>query len=639
MRRFLRDFFCVAGLIALFCSTPFVLYAHRGGARGSNDYEENSEKGKSTCMSTGKSTGINTDMSAGKVNSDSDGRIKFQVDSVMKRLTLREKVSQLFIIEFVSKQSDDVKHYQNKLIRHKIGGVIIMDDSLAPAIERMNKFRRIAKVPLLITIDGEWGASMRFKELPAFPKQMQLGALSSDKLIYKMGYAIGKECKNLGIHVNFAPDVDINNNPENPAINVRSFGEDPEKVALYGAAYMEGMKAAGVAGSAKHFPGHGDTNVDSHKSLPVLPFGVGRLQTTELYPFRFLIGKGVDMVMVGHLQVPVLDSTGAPASISRPIITGFLKEKMGFDGIVCTDALNMDGVSKMSGLPKKKIPLAAFKAGADILLMPQEVDNSIDEIVKAIDSGEIDEIMLDEKVRKIVALKARLGLFSKEEKELEIDTAGLSERSVKQANIDIINKICAATVTVLTNQSCNSLFTPGKLYQPVLPLKKLKYNKVAYVGYGDMESGAAFSSTLIRGGKIYDATVFPLDTFIVSQQTDLSKMELLRDRLKCYDLIILGLHDTDSRPNKNFGLNESKMNFFADWATKQNIVAVYFGSPYAIAKIPGIKSYKAFVIAYSNTLYNNVAAAKVIFGASPAVGVLPVSSGEFKAGFGLQIKQ
>jgi beta-N-acetylhexosaminidase len=579
---------------------------------------------------------LNSGLISAKVKEDKE-RIKIQVDSVMERLSIREKVSQLFVIEFVSRQSDDIKRYQNRLIRRKIGGVIVMDDSLAPAVERMNKFRRIAKVPLLITIDGEWGAAMRFKELPAFPKQIQLGALSSDKLIYKMGYAIGKECRNLGIHVNFAPDVDINNNPDNPAINARSFGEDREKVAMYGSAYMEGMKVAGVAGSAKHFPGHGDTNVDSHKSLPVLPFGMARLQATELYPFRFLIGKGVDIVMVGHLQVPVLDPSGAPASISQPIITGFLKEKMGFDGIVCTDALNMDGVSKMSGLPKKKIPLAAFKAGADILLMPQEVDNSIDEIVKAINSGEITEAMLDEKLRKVLSLKASLGLFSKTERHLEIDTAGLVERSVKQANIDLINKICGGTITVLTNKSCNSLFTPGKFYQPVLPLKKLKYNKVAYVGYGGDENGAAFASTLIRGGKPYNVNLFPIDTFVVSNIDVISKIELLKERLKGYDLIILGIHDTDPRPQKNFGLDESKMKFFADWAANQNMIAVYFGSPYALAKIPGIDSYKAFVIAYSNTLYNNIAAAKVIFGVLPAIGVLPVSAGKFKAGEGLQI--
>lgn len=583
----------------------------------------------------------------GKVTVDKD-KIQKQVDSVMERLNLREKVSQLFIIEFLSSQPENVKNYQNKLVRRKIGGVIIMDDSLKQAVERMNKFRRIAKVPLLITIDGEWGTAMRFRELPAFPKQMQLGALTSDRLIFKMGYAIGKECRSLGIHVNFAPDVDININPDNPAINVRSFGEDKDKVAIYGAAYMKGMQAAGIAGSAKHFPGHGDTDVDSHKGLPLLPFGMERLQEMELYPFRYLIGSGVDMVMVGHLQVPVLDPSGTPASISKPLISGFLKEKMGFTGIVCTDALNMTGVSKMSGLPKKMVPLAAFKAGADILLMPQDVDNSIDEIVKALTRGEVSVSELDEKVRKVLELKARLGLFSKTARHnLEIDTAGLVERSVKQSNIDLINRICENSITVVTNKSCSSLISPGKFYQTVLPLKKSSFRKVAYIGYGISEDGSAdnlensidaFSNTLKRGGRPYEANVFPLDTFIVAPGVDMAKLESLKERLKSYDLIILGIHNTNPRPHKNFGIDVPQMQFFADWAKQQNIVAVYFGSPYAMSRIPGIRDYKAFVVAYSNTVYNNVAAAKIIYGAVSSNGVLPVSAGGFNAGYGIKIR-
>ena len=284
-----------------------------------------------------------------------------------------------------------------------------MDDALNPAVDRVNQLHRMAEIPLLVTIDGEWGASMRYPELHAFPRQMQLGALTDESLIYEMGYAVGKECRDLNIHVNFAPDVDINNNAENPVINSRSFGENRDIVARYGAAYMEGMRDAGVCGSAKHFPGHGDTNADSHKTLPVLPFSRERLDSLELYPFRYLIDKNVGMVMVGHLEVPVLDSSGTPASISRPIITGVLKEQLGYDGIVITDALNMNGVSNR--MEKKFVPLEAFKAGVDILLMPEDVEASITEIEKAVKRGNVSIADLNEKVRKMLRLKAEAGLF------------------------------------------------------------------------------------------------------------------------------------------------------------------------------------------------------------------------------------
>ena len=200
------------------------------------------------------------------------------VDSLLSQLTLREKIAQLYIIDYSSTQSARLKQDQERFItKEKIGGVITMRDMTIPAMERLNRFNRLSKLPLLVTIDGEWGASMRYQDLPQFPRQMQMGALNNDSLIYEVGYAIGKECRELNIHVNYAPDIDINNNPHNPVINARSFGENKEKVASYGAALMNGMKAAGVAGSAKHFPGHGDTDVDSHKGLPELHFSKERL--------------------------------------------------------------------------------------------------------------------------------------------------------------------------------------------------------------------------------------------------------------------------------------------------------------------------------------------------------------------------
>lgn len=544
-----------------------------------------------------------------------DEKIKREVDSVFAGLSLRDKVAQLFVVDFVSTNSARMKALQNKLVKEdKIGGLITMNDKMLPALQRLNELNRLAKIPLLVSIDGEWGASMRYKEIPSFPRQMQLGALSSDSLIYKMGYAIGEECRRLNIHVNYAPDVDVNNNPDNPVINSRSFGENKEKVARFGSAYMRGMRDAGVAGSAKHFPGHGDTDVDSHKGLPNLSFSEERLDTLELYPFRHLIDEGVDMVMVGHLEVPALDDSGRPASISRPIITDFLRNKMGYDGIVCTDALNMNGVARSSGLEKKNIPLEAYKAGADILLMAEDVENAITAIETAVKKGELSEAELDIKVKKMLSLKARLGLFDKEYSPY-LNLYNIEKKVVSRENISLINQLSKNTITVLKNTG------------DVLPLKDIRGKKIAYLGYRGEKFGKEFAQTLMRYTRV--------DTLILRSPVTLKQLEQAKNRLSGYDLIITGFNNTDFRPQKNFGIDSMQMNFITAWAGEQPMVAVYFGSPYAFNRIPGYGNFQAVVLGYTNTLENNFSAAQVVFGGVPALGVLPVSTAGLKEGEGV----
>lgn len=538
--------------------------------------------------------------------------IKKQADSVFRRLSLREKVSQLFIIQFDAKQSDAIKRCQNKLVRRKLGGIIIMDGEMIPSILRLNELQRIAKSPLLVAIDGEWGPGMRYPEISSFPRQMQLGALADDSLIYKMGFAIGKECRMLGVHLNFAPDVDINNNPDNAAINTRSFGEQREKVALFGAAYMRGMQDAGIATSAKHFPGHGDTNVDSHKGLPLLPFTMRRLDSLEIYPFKYLIDRGVDMVMIGHLQVPSLDSTGTPASVSAPVISGYLKGQLGYNGIVITDALEMQGLVKsVCNGDNSKIPLEAFKAGADILLMPKEVHGSVEVIVDAVRHDKDLRHNLDAKVMKVLMLKARLGLFSKAARHFQVDTSDLLCRINSADNELLIQALCDNSVTVVKDDY-------------VIPLSCESTRKIAYVGYYGGDKSTHFADTLSANACI--------DTFFIRSSCTLEDLSLLRAKLSYYDFVVLGIHDTDSRPYKNFGLNNYHFNFFSDWASNQRIALVYFGSPYAMNKIVGIDNFASIVIAYSNSLYNNIAAAKILSGIVAPRGVLPVSAGGFKAG-------
>ncbi len=538
-----------------------------------------------------------------------------KVDSVMSTLSDREKIAQLMIIVYSSRSSDEKKAEQNDLIANeKIGGVIVMHDRLELAVDRTNEMHAMAPVPLLVTIDGEWGASMRFNQIPDFPRQMQMGALTSDTLVYEMGYRIGEECRDLNIHVNFAPDVDINNNHNNPVINIRSFGEDKHKVAQYGAAYLKGMNDAGVYGSAKHFPGHGDTDVDSHKALPVLTFPYERLDSLELFPFKHLIANNADMVMVGHLEVPSLDPTGTPASISKVIITDFLRNTLGYNGIIITDALNMKGVSER--LPKKLIPLEAYKAGVDILLMPEDVKASITEIEKALNKGVITRQSLDERVRKMLELKVRAGMFEAGYNPI-IDTTTISRRVIKNENKQFISKVAKHSLTVVTN---NKLANG----ESVLPVKGLQNKKIAYLGYGCEKFGKECAEELMKYAKV--------DTIIL--RTPVKDKELLKakEQLKDYDLVLLGMNNTDARPHHNFGLDSLQMPIITDWAKEQDMVVMYMGSPYALNKIEDYQNFKAFVVGYANNMANNKAMAQLVFGAIPAIGVLPVGTAEFAYG-------
>ena len=551
-----------------------------------------------------------------------DSIVEKRVDSVMQTLTVREKIAQLMIIEYYSEDKPEDKAKQDFLVsKENVGGLILMWDVLPDGVLRTNELHRLAKTPLLVTIDAEWGMSMRYRQLPVFPRQMQLGAISSEELVYETGYMIGKECRDYNFHVNYASDIDVNNNSENPVINTRAFGEDKEKVAHYGAAFMKGMNAAGVYGSAKHFPGHGDTNVDSHKALPTLDFSYERLDSLELYPFKHLIAENADMIMVAHLSIPALDSTGVPASISKPIVTGLLKEKLGYKGIVITDALNMKGVSE--SLEKRKIALEAYKAGVDILLMPEEVSNSITEIEKALKRGEITMESLDERVRKVLTLKAKAGLFEKDYNPI-VDIESWGGRYVKEENRAFIYKLAKESMTLVTNHKD----ADG---EPVLPIKSLKEKKIAYLGYDAARNGKECAQVLMRHAAV--------DTLILRGPVKEKDLKCAKEKLNGYDLIILGINNTDARPQFNFGIDSVQMKFITDWAKEQDMVAMFLGNGYVLNKLKDYNNFKAFIIGYLNSLENVEAIAQIIFGAVPAKGVLPVTSGEFKAGHSVLLSE
>ena len=529
-------------------------------------------------------------------------------------MSRREKIAQLIIEAIDSRESPELRARQEQWIREGLGGLIVMDDKLCDNIQMINELQSLARIPMIVSIDGEWGAAMRFYEYAAFPRAMQLGALDDEVLVEQAGRAIGEELRQIKIFANYAPVIDINNNPKNPVINTRSFGEDRERVSRLGAAYMRGMQGAGVWGSAKHFPGHGDTDVDSHKGLPVLTFGRSRLDSLELYPYRRLIDEGVAMIMVGHLSIPALDSTGTPASISKPIVTGLLRGEMGYKGIIITDALEMEGVAKDNA----NAALLAYKAGADILLMPQDTRQTIDELDAAFRSGELDEADLDTRVRRVLGLKQRSGMLAPGYSPY-VDTTGLTTKARRPETESLIQTLCDRSMTVVK----------GKLRRP-LRLRGTK-PRVAYVAFNAVSpESACFEEELTKAGRV---ARFDLPGDATPEQID-----SVGALLKGYRKVIVGFHSGKPRPRSGgpqrfASVEEAQFVRIAGWARRHKLYGFYLGNPYDLDKLPGFNRFRTFIIGYSDTRYNNIAAARALTVRGSARGSLPVGAAGLPAGF------
>ena len=554
-------------------------------------------------------------------------RLERQVERTLKKMSTREKVAQLMVSQTDSYIFSD-KHalLTDTLVGIEgIGGLLIIQDSLPRYLNRMNELQAMSKVPMLVSIDGEWGPSMRFGEFPFFPQQMQLGALSDDSLIYEMGLAVAEQCEMVNIHINYAPVVDININPKNPVIHARSFGEDRDKVTQFARAYMQGMQDGGIVACSKHFPGHGDTEVDSHKGLPVLPFSRERLDSMELYPFRDQIKEGVKMVMMGHLHIPALDS--AVSSISYPIVTGLLKEELGFDGVVVTDALTMKGVSE--NMESADIALAAYKAGVDILLKPGDIIASIDRLEEAMESGECDIEDLNNRVRKVLRMKAEFGMLDRGYS-AHVDTTDISNRVKKEAHIALTRELSEKTMTLVDNKA------------GMIPLDASK--RIAYVAYnakhiplhreyGDIEglsgynpaTGMVDSTTMMyqhllkNGNGKGEVHYFTLDK--KSSKADIVAVE---KHLKDYDVVILACHDPRGRSRKDL-IHADHMDILGKLVKKHHPILVHFGSPYGLAELPWMEELGGVLVGYQDSENNQRAAAKVLTGEIEAQGVLPVS--------------
>lgn len=563
----------------------------------------------------------------GKSEERAINRMERQVERTLKKMSTREKVAQLMVSQTDSYIFSD-KHalLTDTLVGIEgIGGLLIIQDSLPRYLNRMNELQAMSKVPLLVSIDGEWGPSMRFGEFPFFPQQMQLGALSDDSLIYEMGLAVAEQCEMVNIHINYAPVVDININPKNPVIHARSFGENRDKVTQFARAYMKGMQDGGIIACSKHFPGHGDTEVDSHKGLPVLPFSRERLDSMELYPFRDQIDHGVKMVMMGHLYIPALDS--AVSSISYPIVTGLLKEELGFEGVVVTDALTMKGVSE--NMESAEIALAAYKAGVDILLKPGDIIASIDRLEEAMESGECDMEDLDNRVRKVLRMKAEFGMLDRKYS-AQVDTTDISNRVKKAEHMALTQELSEKTMTLVDNKAA------------MIPLDMSK--KIAYVAYnakriplrreyGDIEglsgynpaTGMVDSTTLMyqhllkNGNGKGEVHYFALDK--KSSKKDIAEV---CKHLSGYDIVILACHDPRGRSRKDL-IHPDHLDVMAKMVKQYHPILVHFGSPYGLAELPWRESLSGILVAYQDSENNQRAAAKVLTGEIEAEGILPVS--------------
>jgi beta-glucosidase-like glycosyl hydrolase len=352
-------------------------------------------------------------LTAGCRDNSADLRHQAQVEALMQQLSIREKVAQLIVLTISREPSDSTRALQDSLIRDEgLGGVIIMRGPVRPFIERMNELQALSKLPLLVATDAEWGAAMRFAEYLPYPRQRILGRLegrSGRKLIYKMGRNVGRELRDLNIYVNYAPVADACPDPYDKSDGQRSFGSDPEMVGDYATAYMKGMQDEGIYACGKHYPGHGATTVDSHYEMPVVLYDRARLDSVELAPFQRLIDEGVAMIMVAHMSIPAIDSTGIPMSISAPCMKELLREGQGFRGLVITDAVGMQGVA--AGRTPLEVNTAVYRAGSDMILMPDDIKLTIDAIADSVACGIWPVEELDAKVRRVLTLKANAGFF------------------------------------------------------------------------------------------------------------------------------------------------------------------------------------------------------------------------------------
>ena len=518
------------------------------------------------------------------------------VDSVYNSLSDRQRIAQLFMVDAYSHPEKENFEKVADLIRNQeIGGVIFFKGDLTNQAIYTNRFQNISRVPLLIGIDGEWGLGMRLENAMSFPKQLTLGAIQDNELIFQMGAEIGRQCKRMGIHVNFAPVADINNNPSNPVINERSFGENKYQVALKSLAYAEGLQSEGIMACVKHFPGHGDTDSDSHTGLPEINKSTEQLKSLEFFPFQILFANGVKSAMAAHLSVPALDpQKDIASSLSEKITSHWMKDSLGFSGLVFSDALNMKAVSKY--FAPGELEYKALIAGNDVLLFSENVPAAINYLQTALENGRFSIGLLQEKVKKVLLAKYQAGLYKKP----SISLQNLN-KEVNTAFAEALRKHLYRSAVTLASDT-NSLL-------PISPS-----NSIACLRIGG-KSNNEFENML----DLY----LPISHYSISKDCNPNELDSINALLQNYETIIVAVHEMSRKPESNFGLSASRIQCIQSIINRKNTILCLFGSPYALKNF---SKKAALVVAYEDNDASREAAALGICGAIPFLGKLPVTA-------------
>ncbi len=533
------------------------------------------------------------------------------VDSVMNEMTLEQKIAQCIMIPVYSNKDKAYEQEVDRIVQqYQPGGMCFFQGEPIHQLELNNRWQKQSAIPMMVSMDAEWGPGMRLQNTISFPRQMTLGAIQDEKLIYEMGVEIAKQLRRLNVHMNFAPVADVNNNSKNPVINSRSFGENPANVATKSIAYMKGMQDNYVLACAKHFPGHGDTDKDSHYTLPLINKSANEIDSIHLFPFKELIKHNIASIMVAHLHIPALESEkNNPTTLSYAVITELLKEKLGFNALIITDALGMQGVADYN--TPGQLEVDALKAGNDILLMPANIATSITAIKKAIETQELELEEIEKKCRKILKIKYWLDL--REYRALKTDS--LIEYLNRAEALFLKQKLYENAITLVKNE--NNL----------LPLRDLEKHKIASVVVGTKENDF----------QEYLSYYAPVDHFYLSRESSVQEQEALLSKLKDYSLVILGLLNTNNSAKNNYGIRKSSYSFIEKLQRQNKIILNFFANPYSLDNLIHTENIESIIVSYEEDELAQKVSAQAIFGGIAYKGKLPVTaSPRFPLGTGIE---
>ena len=533
-------------------------------------------------------------------NNTNSTEVNAWVDGVFNSMSEEERLGQLFMIRAHSdKGPDHIKEVEELIKKYHVGGLCFFQGTPEKQAELTNQYQKLAtKVPLMLSMDAEWGLGMRLKEgTISFPRQLALGAIQDNSLIYKMGNEVGNQCRRLGVHINFAPVADVNNNPKNPVINTRSFGEDRYNVAAKSYMYALGMQDKNVMACAKHFPGHGDTDVDSHYDLPVISHDMTRLDSVELFPFKMLAQQGIQSMMVAHLHVPSIDDIpNRPTTLSKNAIRNLLQKQLGFNGLIFTDGLGMKGVTKH--YQAGEVEAEALVAGNDILLLPQDVEASVKAINQYIDAGKLSREDVHKSVKKVLASKFKLGLKSAQSVKLDNLKADLNNANA----LSLKRKLIENAITLVRNDDA------------LVPFQNTTTTKYASLSIGSPKRNK-FQNSLSQYSKF--------DHFNTGKEISSTEKSKLISSLSKKEIVIIGLHDMSSYASKGFGLSESGKDLVNKLSKQTKVILVIFGNPYSLQYFDEVDN---VLVAYEEgSMYEEVAA-QALFGGSSIRGKLPITA-------------